>query len=289
MPRTTAERRAHRPRAVAVITDLDGCLLDARTYGIAPARAALRLLRRRGVPLVLCTSKTLAEVRALFRTLGGCHLCVVEDGGGLFVPAGLAPTVRLAAARRRRDGRLVPLAVSYPAVRRAFALLRHRTRGAVRGFGDCSVAEVAALTGLAPAAAGQARRREFDEPFVFEREESRFRDLVRRTAAARGMEVTRGGRFYHLHGRTDKGRATRLARLILEQLHGPVVLVALGDSALDAPMLIEAEVPVVVPRPDGRADPALRRRVPGARVAPAPGPAGWARAVTSALRRLAPG
>lgn len=289
MPRTTAERRAHRLRAVAVITDLDGCLLDAHTYDIGPARAALRLLRRRGVPLVLCTSKTLAEVRALFRTLGGLHLSVVEDGGGLFVPAGLAPTVRLGAARRRRDGRLVPLAVSYPAVRRAFALLRRRTRGAVRGFGDCSVQEVAALTGLAPAAAGRARRREFDEPFVFEREESRFRDLVRRTAAARGMEVTRGGRFYHLHGRTDKGRATRLARLILEQLHGPVVLVALGDSALDAPMLIEAELPVIVPRPDGRADPALRRRVPGARMAPAPGPAGWACAVTTALRRLAPG
>ena len=99
MPRTTAERRARRPPAVAVITDLDGCLLDAHTYDIGPARGVLRLLRRRGVPLVLCTSKTLAEVRALFRTLGGPHLSVVEDGGGLFVPAGLAPTVRLGAAR----------------------------------------------------------------------------------------------------------------------------------------------------------------------------------------------
>jgi predicted mannosyl-3-phosphoglycerate phosphatase (HAD superfamily) len=135
---TTAERGP----AIAVITDLDGCLLDARRYGFAPARATLRRLRRLGVPVVLCTSKTRAEVRALFAALGSRHLAVVEDGGGVLVPPGAAAHTRLSPARRTRDGRLVALAAPYVRVREAFVALRRRTGAPVRGFGDLSDAGV---------------------------------------------------------------------------------------------------------------------------------------------------
>jgi mannosyl-3-phosphoglycerate phosphatase family protein len=284
---TTAERRGGAGPAIAIITDLDGCLLDARRYGFAPARATLRRLRDLRIPLVICTSKTRAEVRALFAELGSRHLAVIEDGGGVLVPPGMAARAPLPRARRTRDGRLVALAPPYRRVREAFPGLSRRTGGAVRGFGDLDDAGVAAVTGLSRAAARRARRREFDEPFFFVRGERRHLAVAEREARARGLVVSRGGRFYHLHGRTDKGRAARLVRRILERELGPTVLIALGDSALDAPFLVEAERPIIVPRPDGRPDPRLRRLVPGARLAPAPGPAGWARAVAAALREPA--
>jgi mannosyl-3-phosphoglycerate phosphatase len=279
--RTTAE--AARRRRRAVITDLDGCLLDAQTYELGPARAALAQLRRQRVPLVLCTSKTRLEVADLFSQLGGPCLAVVEDGGGLLIPPGSLPRGVVRGARRTRHGRLVTLAASYRVVRRVFAALRRGMHGALTGFGDLDLGDIVRLTGLAPAAARRAARREFDEPFVITRDRRRTLARVRRHAARHGLLVTAGGRFHHLHGDSDKGRATQLVRALLERAGGPLTLIALGDSALDAPMLAAADVPIVVPRPDGRSDPALRRRVPHARIAPAAGPAGWAAAVRRAI------
>lgn len=285
MRRTTADPGSHRVRKLAVFTDLDGCLLDARTYGFGPAGPLVRRLRRRGVPLVLCTSKTRAELRVLLAELGARLPAIVEDGGGLVLPPGAATRARIPGARRTRDGRVVPLAMPYRRVRRLFARLRRLTGGAAVGFGDLGVAAVAALTELPTDLARRAKRREFDEPFVFQRDEARYRHLLRRFASAHGVTITRGGRFYHLHGPTDKGRAARLMRSLLEQQHGPLFLVGLGDSPLDAPLLAEAEVPIIVPRPDGGVDRELRRRFPHARIAPAPGPRGWARAVAATLRK----
>ena len=269
-----------------MVTDVDGCLLDHRTYRAGPARRVLRRLRWLGVPVVLCTSKTRAELRALRREVAGPHLAIVEDGAGILIPPGIAPAVRLPAARRVQDGRLVQLAPGYAKIRRAFAALQRGTGGAVVGFGDMTVAEVAAATGLSPRAARLARRREFDEPFLFMSAERVHARRVARYAARHGLVVTRGGRLWHLHGPTDKGRATRLVRDLLERVHGALSIIALGDSPLDAPMLREAELPIIIPRPDGCADPALRRRLRRARVAPAPGPAGWAKAVTRAMEEL---
>ncbi|MBI1723411.1 MAG: mannosyl-3-phosphoglycerate phosphatase [Gemmatimonadetes bacterium] len=276
-----------RRRALAVVTDLDGCLLDARTYDFAPARPTLALLRRRGVPLVLCTTKTRAELAALFRALGSRHVAIVEDGGGVLVPAG-ALRARLPGARQTAQGRLLSLARPYAEVRRAFQRLRALTRGAVRGFGDMTTEDIAAVTGLDRAAARRAALREFDEPFVFAAgQERRWRGMVRRFAERRGLVVTRGGRFNHLHGPFDKGRAVRLVRALLERERGPLAVAALGDSPLDAPLLAAADLPVIVPRPDGRPDASLRRRMPQAPIAPAPGPAGWARAVTALVEAAA--
>ena len=269
-----------------MVTDLDGCLLDHRSYRAGPARPVLRRLRRLGVPVVLCTSKTRAELRALRRELGGPHLAIVEDGAGLLIPPGIPPALRPPNARRVRDGWLVPLAPAYARIRRAFAAVRRALGGAVVGFGDMTVAEVAAATGLSPGAARPARRREFDEPFLFVPGAHPQARRAARHAARYGLVVTRGGRFWHLHGRADKGSATRLARDLLRRAYGALFLVALGDSPLDAPMLREADLPIIVPRPDGSADPALRRRLRGVRVAPAPGPVGWAKAVTRAMREL---
>jgi mannosyl-3-phosphoglycerate phosphatase len=145
---------------LAVITDLDGCLLDARSYDCGPARPVLRRLAARGVPLALCTSKTRLEVAHLFGELGSRHLAVVEDGGGLLLPPGVAPWASVAAGRRTRDGRLVALSAPYPRIRHVFAELRRRTGGAVCGFGDLPIADIARLTGLPLADARRAARRE---------------------------------------------------------------------------------------------------------------------------------
>jgi mannosyl-3-phosphoglycerate phosphatase len=131
--------------------------------------------------------------------------------------------------------------------------------------------------------------REYDEPFLAE-------DCAAATAALaaaarrRGLTVTRGGRFHHITGRSDKGRATRIVLNLLGAVDGPVRSVALGDAGNDASLLAVVDRPILVPRIDGSLAPELVQACPAAERAPAPGPRGWNAAVLAVLagERLPP-
>ncbi len=71
---------------LVIFTDLDGSLLDAETYRYNAARAALEELTACQVPLVLCTSKTRAEVEPLRQELGNTDPFIVENGGASIFP-----------------------------------------------------------------------------------------------------------------------------------------------------------------------------------------------------------
>jgi mannosyl-3-phosphoglycerate phosphatase len=261
---------------LVVFTDLDGTLLDEETYAFDAAREALLALGERRIPVVLCSSKTRAEMRPLARLLGVDAPLIVENGGA--VVAGTPPPD--ARWRREGDDWLLELGTPRAALLRALAEIAREAGAEVRSFAQLSVHEVSRLTGLTAAAADLARQREYDEPFLVAREQ------VARVASAaqrRGLRVTRGGRFHHLTGPVDKGRAVKEVRALYAADPPPATL-GLGDSANDLSFLSAVDRAVVVPRPGGRIDPDLAASLPGAERAPAPGPAGWNAAVLAVLR-----
>lgn len=275
-----------------VVTDLDGTLLDEDTYDVAPARPGLVALRARRLALVLCSSKTRAEMEHLAEELGFAALLIVENGGALVLPAGLVPSLP---PRGRADGEqiVVPLGTPRTTLVAALPEIAGEAGVAVRGFATMTVEEVAALTGLGRGAAARALRREWDEPFVGEGGADAGADArLQEAACRRGLRVTCGGRFHHLTGPSDKGRAVQaMMRLLPHDPHGRTV--GLGDAANDLSMLQAVDRPVVMPRKDGTIDAALASALPGAERAPGPGPAGWAAAVLAVLAgdrlpRLAP-
>jgi mannosyl-3-phosphoglycerate phosphatase len=254
-------------RVALVATDLDGTLLDRETYGFAGARPALEALRQAGVPLVLCSSKTRAEMERLAAAIGVSGPLVVENGGAIVEPGG---AVLVLGATRDR------LLEELPAVAREAGVR-------ARPFAEMSVAEVAGLTGLPEEEAALAMRREYDEPFVVEGPPGRDPAVdarLDRAARERGLRVTHGGRLHHLTGPSDKGEALRA---ITGASRGDGDVVGLGDAANDLPLLLAVTRPVVMPRPDGTVDPALAARLPGVERAPGPGPAGWSAAVLAVL------
>ncbi len=259
-----------------IITDLDGTLLDAASYSHAPARQALALIRERGIPLILCSSKTRAEIEALRGELNNAHPFIAENGGGLFIPRGYfsAPFESEDCGAYHR----VILGTPHAEIRRRFVLLRETLRVAVRGFGDMTAEEVAALTGLSIDEAQRARQRDFDEPFVFDGPPDR-RFLL--AIAESGLNWTEG-RIFHIMGRHDKGRAVNLLKALYEKQGGAVETIGLGDSLNDLPLLRSVDVPVLVMHDDGSHD--ARMDIEGMAKTRLPGPAGWNESV---LRLLA--
>jgi len=214
-----------------IFSDLDGTLLDAKDYSFAAAAPALRLIRARGIPLVLCSSKTRAEIEALRRRLDNAHPFIAENGGGIFVPRGYFAEEFEADAFG--DYRLIRLGMSYGEIRKRFVRLRERLGARMRGFADMTDDEVAALTGLSRDEARLARQRDFDEAFVFDGAPD---ESFLKAIEADGLHWTQG-QFFHIMGDHDKGRAVKMLASLYRQQYGALTSIGLGDSLNDLPLL----------------------------------------------------
>ena len=255
-----------------IVSDLDGTLLDSADYSFAAAQPALSLIRSRGIPLVLCSSKTRAEIEVYRQRLHNEHPFIVENGGGIFIPQGYFPAVP---GSEVLDGyQVIRLGQPYAGIRSYFVSLRKQFDAKVRGFADMSDDEVAALTGLTGKEAALARQRDFDEAFIFDgAPDERFL----RAIESSGLRWTRG-KLFHILGDHDKGRAMMLLRSLYQERYGAVASIGLGDNLNDLPLLESVDHPVLVRHTDG----SFETRID------LPGPRGWNDAMLQLLATVAP-
>ena len=258
-----------------LFSDLDGTLLDATNYSFSGALPALNLIRARGIPLVLCSSKTRAEIEACRLNIHNSHPFISENGGGIFIPQGYFSAPFEAAAF---DGyRLITLGSPYAEIRRHFVALRERLGAKVRGFADMSTEEIVELTGLSCDEACLAKQRDFDEPFVFDgTPDERFLQAIKNA----GLNWTQG-RIFHILGNHDKGRAVKILKALYRQEHGEISSIGLGDGFNDLPLLQAVDRPVLIRHEDGSFD--TRIGMAGLLRTQSPGPQGWNEAVLQLL------
>jgi mannosyl-3-phosphoglycerate phosphatase len=268
-------------RKPVIFTDMDGTLLDHATYSFESALPALKLIRELDIPLIVCSSKTRKEIEWYQNKLGNTHPFISENGGGIFVPDGYFATLgrfdRLAEAAG--DGQvMIRLGAPYPDLRKAVEELS-KEGFAITGFGDMTTEEVAAVTGLPREQAAMARERDFDEPFLFNRNENSAR-MLREAIRRKGFSFTQG-RFFHIMGSSDKGKAVGILAELFRRKFGEITTLALGDSLNDLPMLKYVDFPVLVKKPDGMHDP--RIDIPRLVKAEGVGPVGWNLAIIEFL------
>lgn len=252
-----------------IFTDLDGTLIDHHTYSADAARPALDAARRAAVAVVPCSSKTLAEMQALARRLDLAPApLIAENGGAVWFPD--AWPVPASAVAAPGGGRLVVLGTPAGELRSLLDGVAAAVGVDVRGFSQMTDDEVAHRTGLPPDIAALARRREYSEPFVC-LDGTPDLHVLDRAATAVGTRVTRGGRFWHLTGPSDKGAAVHVVRATCPP--GTRTL-GIGDAPNDLSLLRAVDDAAIVAQPAGVHDD-LRRALPEAVVAAVPGPAGW--------------
>ncbi len=257
-----------------IFTDLDGTLLDHHTYSFKPALPALKALKERHIPLIICTSKTRAEIEKWRQELQNDHPFISENGGAIFIPKGYF-SHKFCFEREKNNYLVIELGTPYSHLREILSRIRDSLGLALKGFGDLSDEEVARLCGLSTEEARLAKKREYDEPFLLD--EENLLKKIQKAAGLSNFQVTRGGRFFHLMGENDKGVAFRLLTDIYRKNSEHIETIALGDSLNDQSMLRAADHPVLVQKPDGSYDPEVK--LPSLRFAPGIGPAGWNEAV----------
>ncbi len=264
-------------KQIMVFTDLDGTLIDHDTYEFKEAQTALEMLRDRSVPVIICSSKTRAEIDLYRLRMGLNAPFIVENGAAIFVPHNM---LNIAEENLVEKGafHVVELGTPYGILRDIWRKIKDKENLRMTAFSEMTIHEIVDRTGLPFEEARLAAMREYSEPFVFSDTIDRLR-LLERLFEKNGLQMTRGGRFYHLIGQNDKGKAVRTLKKLYTQTYPTMKLwtVGLGDSANDIPMLRHVDIPVVIRKKTGQWEhiPAVGPVIYSEK----PGPKGWAEAI----------
>jgi mannosyl-3-phosphoglycerate phosphatase len=277
-------------RHYVVFSDLDDTLLEAGSSFWETAKPALEALRAHGIPLILVSSRTRAEIEPLRRRLQHRDPFIVENGAAVFIPQGLF-TFPLERVRTKSPYDVIELGMPYHMLRDVLKQIEDAVETPLPGFGDLSIEEIMQITGLCHADATLAKMREYGEPFLLKGSQAVV-DEVCRQIAMRGLRWRRSGGLFHLTGDNDNGEAAELLMRCYQREERlrfqarPVESVGIGGSINDVPLLAIVDHPILVQKPDGSfdTDVLLPRLVRTRGI----GAAGWNDAVLRLLRQSVP-
>jgi len=248
---------------------------------------ALEALARRGVPVVLCSHGTRAQLEPLRRKLEHVHPFLVEGGGGLFIPDGYF-NLHLEGATRFGRSFCVPFARSHAEAAAALPEIAEEAGASVVGFAQMSVREIARNTGLSAHDAELYRQREFGEVFFLAGETEKIARRFSEVARKKGWEAVPGDPLWEFRGRLTRngpGAVRHLMAIYRKALHGKQRSIGIGSSAGDLYVLSATDTAVIVPLREDEYDQRLLAALPHAIRAGQLGPEGWGEALMLALKK----
>jgi mannosyl-3-phosphoglycerate phosphatase len=262
-----------------IFTDLDGTLLEYGSYSFKAALQALQLIKSKNIPLVICTSKTRAEIEFYRRLLDNHDPFISENGGGIFIPENyFSQDFKY---DKRMDGyKVIELGTPYKVLIEALNSVKRESGLNMKGFSEMMTSEVSKVSGLTRDLAELAKMREYDEPFLLYGDE-KDPEYIKTEITQRGFKHTEGGIFHHIMGENDKGRAVKILTYLLREKFSVLQTIGIGDSLNDLPMLEAVDIPILVRKPNGEYD--SRIRLDNLILAEGIGPKGWNMAVLNFL------
>jgi mannosyl-3-phosphoglycerate phosphatase len=228
-----------------VFADLDGTFLDDN-YGCQDTKPIVSQLAALGGSIVFCSSKTRGEIEFYRKAVGINEPFIAENGAAIFIPKNYFP-FNYACAKTARYN-IIRLGASYATLREKLAQIKQKTAAKIVGFGDMTHEEVAKDAGLTLKLAKLAKKREHDEPFRIVKGN---KTSILNTIRNEGLHCTEGGRYFHLTGNTDKGKAVTILKNLYDQMFGKVDSFGIGDGPNDLPMLKVVDRPFFIKKKAG--------------------------------------
>jgi mannosyl-3-phosphoglycerate phosphatase len=269
----------HEGKRIVVFTDPDGTLLEHRAHPCTPVCPALSVLAKHDVPVVLCSSRTRAELELIQHEFQFRHPFISENGGAVYLPRGYFTSsdfMEFSGYDVMASGR--PHQQVVEALRRAASTSRIE----VCNFHDMSVQEVADECGLSLAEARLAKLREYDEPFRILTSDTAAHSRLFTALRRAGLRCVDDGRFHHVTWGSDLGRGVRALMSVYRRRSGHTLAVGISDGRGDLSLLQEVDVAIIVFNPEVDSGHVLRK-LPTARVTSKSGSLGWDEAIFSAV------
>jgi len=221
--------------SIWVVSDVDGTLMD-HSYDLTPAKETIKTLKELSVPVILCTSKTAAEVKVIRKELQLTDPYIVENGAAIY---GLSI--------KNKNSEII-LGQKYEVLEEILNSISKDISFNLIPLNNLSDQEATELTGLKGNSLTLMRDRHWSMPFlnppVFL--EERIRICCKRLKVA----IHKGNRMSHLLSiNSDKGKA--INELKKYSKNPNIKIIGLGDSPNDFPLLINSDFKIVIPGING--------------------------------------
>ncbi|MBN2434101.1 MAG: HAD-IIB family hydrolase [Spirochaetes bacterium] len=244
-------------------SDLDGTFLDHLSYSYKLSLSGYSLLLDRNIPLVFVSSKTFVEIEQLEFMLNSRSPFIFENGAGVaFADDSGKYSYKLLSNFNSSKLDLVKESLKQAAKETVF-------------FDEISPEHLAEISGLSLDRARLSLSRIATLPFYINGSSFSFEE-IRKIVLPFDMEITKGGRFYHLVPvGCSKGIALKyIDDYYKKKCNDSVVTMGVGDSLNDIPMLEMVDYPFLLFKHDGTCLTDTKYRI-----IEKPGPAGFSEAI----------
>ena len=214
-------------RNYIIFSDLDGTLLDHKTYTFEPASEALSVLKLRKIPLILSSSKTKDEIEKIRSKLILKDPFIFENGSGVFYNN---QVVSFGVNLTEIHDKIIPLQKTFNF--NCYSLL--------------PIEQAVQHTGLAEEEAKLSQQRQFSEPIIWLDDEERKIEFIQ-IIHQLGLHASQGGRFLTISSHHDKAKALKWIKNSLENdYQTKFISIALGDGENDISMINACDIKILI-------------------------------------------
>ncbi len=227
-----------------VFTDMDGTILDFNTYSYEESLPAIRYLKQYGIPIVLCSAKTISEIMLYQRELDIADPFIAENGSVIKIPKGYFK-INIRDSLDEGNKLTIELGLKIDRLKEIIKLSLQRVNVNYKFFTEMSIEEIAADSSLPLEQARLARERLYSETIKIIGGESEVRKALKALMEA-GLNCSYGGRYIIVNHGSNKGYAVQRLTELYRREYGEVITCAFGDSKSDESMLKAVDIPILV-------------------------------------------
>ena len=221
--------------SIWVVSDVDGTLMD-HSYDLTPAKETIKLLQELSIPVILCTSKTAAEVKVIRKKLHLKDPYIVENGAAIY-----------GESLTKVNGEII-LGEKYEILEKILSNISKEINFHLQPLNNLSDQEATKLTGLKGHSLKLMRDRHWSMPFLNPPDE--MKQTLNICCKKFKVEIFRGNRMSHLLSvNSNKGKAIKELKKYTNNPN--IKIIGLGDSPNDLPLLLNSDFKVVIPSPNG--------------------------------------
>ena len=258
---------------VWVVSDVDGTLMD-HSYDLTPAKETIKTLQDLSIPVILCTSKTAAEVRVIRKQLNLTDPYIVENGAAIY-----------GESLNEVDGKII-LGERYEILEEILFSISKEINYKLVPLNNLSDIDATELTGLRGNALTLMRDRHWSMPFL--NPPDLLEEKIYKCSKKFNVKIFKGNRMSHLLSiNSDKGLAIKALKKYSNKSN--IKIIGLGDSPNDLPLLQEADYRIVISSVNGPNKKLLEDLNDlNYVISEEPHGVGWQKEVKSILRNLNP-
>ena len=263
---------------LVVVTDIDGSLLEPGTGSLPNERAALDFLAARGIPLVINSSRTRAEIERLHQTMQMGAPFISEHGSALLVPHGCFPSVPAHSAAIV-GGHVIKFGRPYHEVVDILRLTSRAVGVEAVGFAELTIEDVARELGVQTVEAQLAKLREYTELIRIVDETDATRSRLFSALRRRGLRSWLSGRHHLITATRDRAESLLTLKALWREAWGEPLIIGFGDSEDDVAWLRHAHVAIIVQNDRAELASRVLSKLPTVHVTRSRGRHGWSEAV----------